>query len=99
MVSKPEICTDVNQRRRERSGDMGDSVAGSKVWGAQDSMLAAGSEESGFVKHGDEGLGVRGNMREAFGRNRNKVMKGLERKSGRLDINTKAMGCKGSQLF
>ena len=34
VVSKPEICTDVNQRRRERSGDMGDSVAGSKVWGA-----------------------------------------------------------------
>ena len=62
-------------------------------------MLAAGSKESGFVKHGDEGLGVRGKRREAFGRNRNKVMKGLERKSGRLDINTKAMVCKGSQLF
>lgn len=42
------------------------------------------------------GWGVRGSMRrEASGRNRNEVMKGPERKSARLDINIKAMGCKG----
>lgn len=63
MVSKPEICTDVNQRRRERSGDTGDSVADSKVWGVQESVLAGGSE-SGFVKHGDEGLGGQGKYEE-----------------------------------
>lgn len=62
MVSEPET-TDVNQRR-ERSGDTGGSVAGSKIWGAQESVLAGGSEESGFVKHGDEGLGGQGKHEE-----------------------------------
>lgn len=43
---------------------MGDSVAGSKVRGAQESVLAGGSEEGGFVTHGGEGLGGQGKHEE-----------------------------------
>lgn len=94
MVSKPEIGV---EEERERSGNKGDSIGGSKVWGLK---RACWLEEvrrvaSWNVEIG--GWGIRGNMlREAFRGNRSKVTKDLERKSGRSGISTKATG--GSPL-
>lgn len=57
--------------------------------------MAGGIEKSGFVVHGEWGLGAQGNevKEKVFWVTRSKVLKGLVSKSGRLDINAKVMGC------
>ena len=90
MVSKPEIGI---EEERERSGNMGDSIGGSKVWGLKRACWL--EEVRGVASWNMEigGWGIRGNMlREAFRGYRSKVTKDLERKSGRSGIKTKAMG-------
>lgn len=84
MVSKPEIGI---EEERERSGNKGDAIGGSKVWGLKRACWLEEVRRVALWNVEIGGWGIRGNMlREAFRGNRSKVTKDLERKSGRSGI-------------